>query len=185
MPAIPMEEQSTSVTEGAAPASSVPRRLGWFLLLAFACIGCDQATKRIASEALPRNEVLSYAGDTFRLQYAENTGAFLGFGSSLDPTLRWWLFVGATTAILVGAVVFLLRSDLPRSTFVAWTMVVGGGVGNLLDRASQGFVVDFLNLGVGSLRTGIFNVADVAILAGVIFLVLFGSRKPQEGAEPV
>jgi len=57
----------------------------------------------------------------------------------------------------------------------------GGGASNLIDRASRGHVVDFLNLGVGSLRTGIFNVADVAVLLGAVLIVV-GDLRPEKDA---
>jgi signal peptidase II len=58
-------------------------------------------------------------------------------------------------------------------------LVAGGGLGNLVDRFRlRGYVIDFMNLGLGPVRTGVFNVADVAIVAGVILLVLPGRRRP-------
>ena len=63
------------------------------------CVGCDQATKSVAKEYLPRNEVLSFARDTFRLQYAENKGAFLSIGSSLPEKARGLLFTVGIGAI--------------------------------------------------------------------------------------
>ncbi len=136
------------------------------------CVGCDQATKAVAKEYLPRNEVLSFARDTFRLQYAENTGAFLSIGSSLPEKARGLLFTVGTGAIVFGILGYLLFAPaLPHAKTVAFSLIAGGGLSNLIDRiAYGGYVVDFLNIGFGSLRTGIFNIADVAITVGAIYL---------------
>lgn len=142
------------------------------------CVGCDQATKAVAKEYLPGNEVMSFARDTFRLQYAENKGAFLSIGSSLPEKVRGLLFTVGIGAIVFGILGYLLFVPvLPHATTVALSIIAGGGLSNLIDRiAYGGYVVDFLNIGLGSLRTGIFNVADVAIMVGVISLIVRSLR---------
>ena len=142
------------------------------------CVGCDQATKAVAKEYLPRNEVLSFAGDTFRLQYAENKGAFLSIGSSLPEKARGLLFTVGIGAIVFGILGYLLFVPaLPHATTVALSLIAGGGLSNLIDRiAYGGYVVDFLNIGLGGLRTGIFNIADVAIMVGAISLMVRSLR---------
>lgn len=155
------------------------------LLVIFAsCIGCDQAAKLVAKRQLVPGEVLSYAGDTFRLQYAENTGAFLSLGASLPDHWRQWLFTILTGVFLLGLLGYLLVSKtLTRFSFVCLSFVCAGGIGNLIDRiAYDGRVVDFLNVGIGPLRTGIFNVADMAITFGALLLLLESLRKPPSAA---
>lgn len=138
------------------------------------CVGCDQATKAVAKEYLPRNKVISYAHDTFRLQYAENKGAFLSIGGTLSEQTRSILFTFGIGAVVFGILGYLvLVPTLPRSTAIALALIAGGGLSNLIDRVAYGgYVIDFLNIGLGSLRTGIFNVADVALTFGVGFLFL-------------
>lgn len=142
------------------------------------CIGCDQATKTMAKEYLPRNEVLSFAGDTFRLQYAENKGAFLSIGSSLPEKVRGLLFTVGIGAMVFGILGYLLFVPaLPHATTLALSLIASGGLSNLIDRiAYGGYVIDFLNIGLGSLRTGIFNIADVAIMVGAISLIVRSLR---------
>lgn len=142
------------------------------------CVGCDQATKAVAKEYLPRNDVLSFAGDTFRLQYAENKGAFLSIGSSLPEKVRGLLFTVGIGAIVFGILGYLLFvSALPHATTIALSLVASGGLSNLIDRiAYGGYVIDFINIGLGSLRTGIFNIADVAIMVGAISLIVRSMR---------
>jgi signal peptidase II len=137
-------------------------------------VGCDQVTKSLAREHLSLPQPIRLLGDVFRLQYAENTGAFLGLGASLPPAVRFWSFVVAVTLLLIGTLVFVWTSaEMNRVGLLGGSLVVGGGLGNLIDRLLyNGAVIDFMNMGVGRLRTGVFNVADVAIMVGVGLLLL-------------
>ena len=136
-------------------------------------IGIDQGTKWWATQTLERHVVHSYLGDTFRLTYALNPGAFLGLGGNLSETARFWLLTGLNTVFLVALVVVLIFNWKMRPvSFVSLALLLSGGIGNLIDRTTQnGLVTDFLNVGIGSLRTGIFNVADMAIMAGAGILL--------------
>jgi len=147
------------------------------LVVVTSTIGCDQATKRLAAEHLMGAETQSLLGDTVRLGYAENTGAFLSLGADLSPAIRTAIFsVGCSVMLLVCAFV-AFRNRQRLVPLFALALVCAGGVSNVIDRITRGSVIDFLNVGIGSLRTGIFNVADVAILAGVIVL-LFQKSSP-------
>lgn len=140
------------------------------------CVGCDQATKAVAKEYLHRNETLSFAHDTFRLQYAENKGAFLSLGASLPDKARELIFTVGIGAVVIGLLGYILFAPtLSHAAIISLSLITGGGLSNLIDRiAYGGYVVDFLNIGLGDLRTGIFNIADVAIMVGAISLILRG-----------
>ncbi len=142
------------------------------LLVTVVSVACDQATKAIAKQYLAPGSLLSYAGDTFRLQYAENSGAFLSLGASLPEPWRHLIFTVLVGIFLLGLLVYLLVSrSLPSAAIICLSFVFAGGIGNLIDRiAYDGRVIDFLNLGIGPLRTGIFNIADMAITFGALFL---------------
>lgn len=146
-------------------------KLAIVLVVLFGSVGCDQVTKAVARQHLEGRGTISYLGDTVRLTYAENHGAFLGIGSSLPEQTRTIIFSGIVAVFLVGFLVWLLFSSTLTSklSIVASSLLIGGGFGNLIDRVLlNGGVTDFLNLGIGWLRTGIFNVADIAIMAGAI-----------------
>jgi signal peptidase II len=100
-------------------------------------------------------------------------------GGDWAPATRFWgltVINGAFLAI-VGYVLFT-RWNMPLGHFAAWTLILSGGLGNLFDRVSQqGLVTDFLNLGIGPLRTGIFNVADMAITGGFALFALLWWRE--------
>jgi signal peptidase II len=148
------------------------------------CIGCDQVTKSIAEDKLKTEPMQSFLADTFRLQYAENTGAFLSLGSNLSKPVRTILFTVISGVLLIALVFYiLLNADVNRGQTIALSFILGGGLSNLADRIiNDGRVVDFMNMGIGSLRTGIFNIADVAIMAGmaVILLMNFQLHRQQK-----
>ena len=102
------------------------------------CVGCDQASKRVAAEVLKDSETLSYLGDVFRLTYAENTGAFLGLGGGWPEPVRWLVFTGAALAVVAASVWWVIAQlRLPqRNSIAVWAMVLiaAGGMGNLVDR---------------------------------------------------
>src|SRR6266850_1631672 len=144
---------------------SAARRIFLVLLVNATCIVCDQATKLIAKRYLQPGAIFSFAGDMFRLQYAENTGAFLSLGSSLPESWRHITFTVLVGIFLAALLLYTIFSaTLGPSQIFCLSLLCGGGLSNLIDRiVYDGRVVDFLNVGIGPLRTGIFNVADMAI----------------------
>ena len=148
------------------------------------CVGCDQYTKKIAVEKLKYEPPITYFNNTLRMEYAENTGAFLSVGSRLSKPVRFFLLVIANAAFLIivcGMLIF--RWQMPLIQFIALSLLLAGGIGNLIDRVFlNGIVIDFLNIGFGPLRTGIFNVADMAITGGaLLMLVSWLFTKDQNG----
>ena len=119
----------------------------------------------------------TYFNDMARLLYAENTGAFLSLGARLPEMTQRWIFLGLVTLILLGVLIYVLKEagSLSYPLLVGFGLILGGGLGNLIDRVvNDGRVVDFMNVGIGRLRTGIFNVADMALMAGVAMVMIFG-----------
>jgi signal peptidase II len=141
------------------------------VVIALTTIGCDRVTKQIAATSLAGLTGQSYLADTVRLSYAENSGAFLSLGAGLPHAARVLLFIAVTGTTLTVLVVLAWHHRWKGWLAVGVTLFVAGGVSNWIDRATSGYVVDFLNVGIGPLRTGIFNVADVAILIGAVVAV--------------
>lgn len=154
-------------------------RLLLVALALVAFLGCDQATKALARDALASSPPVSLLGGAVRFQYAENPGAFLSLGAGLSPQWRFLLGVVFSGAALAALAVFAARSaQLSKVQRLGLGLVVAGGLGNLIDRiANDGRVVDFVSVGIGPLRTGIFNIADVAITAGVLAAMVAGLKR--------
>jgi signal peptidase II len=114
--------------------------------------------------------------DTVRLGYAENAGGFLSLGADLPRQSRTAVFTIATGLALLVLVAMAVRDRLAGPSGVGLVLFVAGGASNWIDRVLSGSVVDFLNVGIGPLRTGVFNVADVAIMVGA-GLVAYGAAR--------
>ena len=133
--------------------------------------GCDRVTKHLAVTTLAGMPERSYFGDTVRLDYHENAGGFMSAGANWPPAVRVAVFQGANATFLLGAIFMAARFKWSRLAAVGLVLFVAGGLSNLVDRIALGSVIDFLNIGIGPVRTGIFNVADVAIMLGMALLL--------------
>ena len=143
-----------------------------YWLVSLAVIVCDVITKWLAVEHLmPRHVPHEIIGDFVRFTLAYNPGAAFGF--NLGPASRW-IFAAVSVAI----VVVLLRSTRQlvtqsRLAAIGVPIVIGGAIGNLLDRIRfREGVVDFIDIGVGNVRFWTFNVADSAVTVGAACLVI-------------
>jgi signal peptidase II len=151
-----------------------PRLL--LLLAVTATISCDQLTKHVAVSTLAGAASRSFLADTLRLEYAENAGAFLSLGAGWPSGTRIAIFGIGNGLLLMALVAMAVRHRWPRLALLGVSLFVAGGASNLLDRIVYGSVIDFIHVGVGPLRTGIFNVADMAILLGATVVLWAGYR---------
>jgi signal peptidase II len=146
----------------------------------------EQITKWIVLGPLDlRNVGLIELLPIFDLRYTENHGISLGLFQATSDAMRWVL-VALTSAIALGVGWWITREDKPGDQ-IALGMVLGGALGNILDRVRHGYVVDFADLHFGEFRPFfIFNVADAAISIGVAILLLRAvlvKERPKENAE--
>ena len=144
--------------------------------------GCDQATKHLARTELTQMGFSVLPGHFLQFTLAENPGAFLGLGDSLPQTAR------SALAVAVGLGLALLLAYLLRTPRLRWRSLFGlaliwaGGMSNLVDRfVWHGLVTDFMVVRVGPLHTGVFNLADFAIVVGVLVLVVSLHNPPRRG----
>lgn len=160
------------------------KRIAILLFVLMSCVGCDQATKLIARQELASAPIQEYWNGFFRLLYAENPGAFLSLGANLHPDLRFWIFTVFVALLLSGLCWFAIRhiQKAPLPFVIAVALIAGGGLGNLIDRIFyDGHVVDFMQIGYTPLRTGVFNVADMAITTGTGIMLFFAWREERHG----
>lgn len=144
-------------------------------------VGCDQGTKALARSYLKDGTVVSLLGGVLVMRYVENQGAFLSLGAWLPRPVRRAVFIAFPLAMLAAVAVYVVRKRNVHTVLATGlSFVAGGGIGNLLDRIiHDGRVGDFLNVGVGVLRTGIFNVADLCIMLGCLLLLVDATRKSE------
>jgi len=149
------------------------RRAAVLGAIVICCVSCDQATKSLATTALAGRPPISLLGDTIRLSYIENPGGFLSIGAGLPAGTREWVFAGLGAVVVTALLTVAVSGrSLGRLQLVAISLLIAGGVGNIVDRTAYGVVRDFLNVGVGTVRAGIFNVADLALTVGSALLAI-------------
>lgn len=142
------------------------------LLVILVNIGCDQVSKSMVREHLGYQEKVELFRHNVILTNVENTGAFLSLGEDLPApykTVFLLLLPGIVLALALWTALF--TAGLHRNVKIGLGFLVGGGIGNIFDRVLYGSVTDFLHIDLDVVQTGIFNLADVSIMAG-IFLIL-------------
>ncbi|MEO8773389.1 MAG: signal peptidase II [Gelidibacter sp.] len=144
------------------------------VLLIVANIAIDQISKFIVRAKIAQNEIIQLIGDVFIMTKVENSGAFLGMGSDLSPTLKWLLLLILPVIVLGGVVYYIITNKtLDRLSLIGFCCIVGGGIANVFDRFMYGSVTDFFHIDLGGIfRTGIFNLADMSVSFGMILLVI-------------
>lgn len=136
-------------------------------------VAFDQWTKVLAIEFFKGKTAIIYLGGLFQFVYAENPGAFLGMGGDLSRSMRFLIF---GVLVVLGLIVMfwsILKNKMPTKDILAYSFILAGGIGNVIDRLTHdnGHVVDFMFMDFGFARTGVFNVADMAIVFGFILAV--------------
>ena len=156
------------------------------LLIVLVNVAVDQVSKAMVRERVAPNETIELIGQNLILTNAENSGAFLSLGSNWpEPVRKLVLLIIPCIALLGAFVMLVMQDDLSRGMLVGLSFAVGGGIGNIFDRIRFGSVTDFLHIDLEFARTGIFNVADMSIMFGLIltlFLYFRQSRKEKAAA---
>ena len=160
-----------------------------YLILAAVVIILDIWTKHLVLKSIRLHEAVPVIPDFFQLVHVRNTGAAFGIGANAQSELvPVFLNVGAIAVFCV-VVVYALRSAVTdRALQVGLHLILGGAIGNLIDRFRWGYVVDFLDVyitwGGREHHWPAFNVADSAICIGIVLLFLDMRKKPEEVAAP-
>lgn len=152
------------------------KRVG-IIVLVLLNIACDQLSKDVVRKNVRPYDFIEIVGDHFILTNVENTGAIMGFGANLAPIFKL-IFLQFLPVMVLAILLFriLQRSQHDKWLILALTFVIGGGMGNLIDRIAYGSVTDFFQLQWGFLKTGIFNLADVSVTLGVLLILLVSLR---------
>lgn len=134
-------------------------------------VGCDQVTKSIARKQLVYHESITIIDNFLILTKVENSGAFLSLGSSLPYFVKFLTLFLFPVLVIAYAIYLLIEKNFSKPTIIGFCFVIGGGAGNLYDRIRFGSVTDFLHLNFGLFQTGIFNMADVSIMVGMVVIL--------------
>lgn len=156
------------------------------LVIILVNIGCDQGTKFYARNNFKGRGPIEVVDSLFIIRYAENSGGFLSLGSDIPRPYKTILLLVFPCVALAGAAVYLVVNDKFSAGEVFFiASVIGGGISNMYDRiVYDGLVTDFMNFGIGPVRTGILNFADLSITFGVLALLVIqymNSRKEKGG----
>lgn len=145
------------------------RRAVWVVGIAWVIFAADRLTKEAVARSIPPGETREALGDYVRITHLQNTGAAFG----LLPERTTLLAVLSVIAVVVILVYYRRLSGGSRLIDATLGMQLGGAFGNLLDRVRQGYVVDFIDVGVGPYRyPWAFNLADASIVTGIAAVVV-------------
>lgn len=160
--------------------SAADRRL--FFAIALVVVVLDAITKAIAENTLMQVSAIPVLQDIVQLRLVYNQGA--AFGLHLGQYSRWLFLAFAVVAVVVLNLLSRKAEAGDRLRQVACGLVAGGAIGNLVDRVrSEQGVVDFIDIGIGTLRWPTFNVADIAVTCGAIALAISFWREDARQAE--
>lgn len=134
----------------------------------------DRITKYIAIEHLKNKMPINIFNNLIILVYAENTGAFLSFGSNWNIYIKYIILLIIPIIVCIFGLIYLMIKEEKFYRIIILSSIIGGGIGNLADRLCNNFtVIDFINFGIGNIRTGILNIADISVTFGIIILLIY------------
>ena len=147
--------------------------------IVFLSIALDQISKIWVRNNFDSYIENSIIGDVFTLIKVENTGAFLGMGSELSEILRILLLIVLPIIVLISITIYTyIDKTLDKISIIGFSLIIGGGIGNIFDRIVYGSVTDFLYLDFGGIfKTGIFNIADFSVTTGMILILISSFKK--------
>jgi signal peptidase II len=156
------------------PRSPTPLRAA-ILLMTVSLFGCDHATKLAAESTLSGGRTVNVVNGLLELRYAPNPDTAFSLLGHLGIARPPSLLLAASAIALVGVVAAWItaRKRASRTQHIGFGLVLAGALGNVVDRAVRGYVVDFIHL----TRWPVFNVADIAVVAGMLLLVMATLRK--------
>ena len=156
-----------------AARSPTPRRAA-ILLMTVSLFGCDHATKLAAESSLSGGRTMNVVNGLLELRYTANDDTAFSllhnFGIARTPSL----LIAASALALLGVVLawIMARKRASRTQHIGFGLVLAGALGNVVDRVVRGYVVDFIHV----TRWPVFNVADIAVVAGVLLLAVAAFR---------
>lgn len=159
------------------------KRFVWMILLALGIVVVDQWTKYYVSHNFHIGESVSVIDNFFNLTYVKNSGAAFGFGREFDNWLRYSLFLALPVIACIWLIYLLVKTiQGPIIMSFAYSLILGGAIGNLIDRFRLDYVVDFFDFYLGTSHFATFNVADasISIAAGLLIIDYILNEKKEK-----
>jgi signal peptidase II len=142
------------------------------IILLVTSIGCDQISKSIVRQNVDYNENITVIKNFITLTKVENTGAFLSLGQQLPKVAYRLLMILLPLIVISYALWYLLKdTNLSKLMIIGISLIIGGGLGNIIDRLIYGSVTDFLYFNFALFHTGIVNIADISVTTGFFILL--------------
>ena len=168
-PETPESPPAAPARPGAAPRYAHPLELGTMAII----VAVDQVTKAIVKQMLPLGESRTLIPDFLDLTHVHNTGAAFGLLNATDFPYKPLVMIAIAAIALVAIAAYATQLGFhERTARFGLALILGGAFGNLIDRAVAGYVVDFVDVYWGGTHFWAFNVADSAITAGAILVLL-------------
>ena len=153
-------------------------RVGLIFFIVVFNVSCDQISKAVVRNKIQDYEEIVLIKNHLTLTRVENTGAFLSAGNSLPLLVKTvFLSVLPLFALAYGLFFVFTKENLSREITMGLCFFIGGGIGNVYDRIVHGSVTDFLHLDLVVFQTGIFNMADVSIMIGMLMILISTFRQ--------
>lgn len=141
----------------------------YWIFLSILLVGLDQLTKYLVNAAIPIGESMEVIPNFFHLTHVRNEGAAMGILQG-----QRWIFMVFTAVVIVAAVLVMLREKIKNHWgIVAVSLVLSGGLGNMIDRLFLGEVIDFFSFIFWGYEFYVFNVADIFVCCGVAILAVY------------
>ena len=138
----------------------------------------DQISKILIRKNVEQYSDIKLIGEYFILTNVENSGAFLGMGSGFSPIMKSVFLIILPIIVLISIIIYVYRDkEIDKVSLIGFSIIIGGGIGNIFDRIIYGSVTDFLFIDLGGIfKTGIFNIADLAVTTGMILILLMSFK---------
>jgi signal peptidase II len=162
---------------------AVRRPLVIAIFVALATSGCDLSVKQWAIQATSKGQPRSMIPGALDLVHWENPGMAFSLMRGWPPGVRMWLLSLAAVAAILFGLVTVARRPLRLSAIIGIGLIMGGALGNFIDRAHNGSVTDFLHVHRGTFDWPAFNVADIAVTCGAALLMFAFPRAHQTRAK--
>ncbi len=149
-----------------------------FFVIILSNVACDQISKEVVRSNVQEHVVSEVMGSFFIMYRVENTGAFLSMGDDWPAWANVTFLKVLPILMLLAGIFYVVKvvGKMTMSNILAFSFIIGGGLGNLIDRILYASVTDFFLMDFGFARTGVFNMADVAICVGFGIVVVFGFK---------